>query len=329
MSKKIFDDNNSEDFTMDGKYDLCEFINTETKTYNNGDINLLRIYRYYYKCLSRIIYEIYEKIQPVEDINIYETITYGINMVYTVFWILYSYSLNIKLTMFLTERAVLLFTEFIIMSKNPMLSKEFRFMPNTTDAIAFSIKKTCGPLTNKCGTKNKKFIKELNKYKQCSINLKYINQQLMSSILINRKKKTILEYNKDSDIYNYDSKYINSANDITTFLDTCSSAFSITMLNWYEYDKLCFDILNKFFNDVNSDLTNKVFDCKMFLDIVIEINIYLKDINSSIKLVHHFMNNNENFLLKDLKIIKKNPKFKLIIKKIKNSIKNKDYLNIV
>ena len=108
----------SDDYKIEQKYDLEQFINTEVKTYSNGDVILPRIFKYYYKCQCRIIFEIYDKLSKVEDLNIFETLQYGTNMVSHVFWTLYSYSLNIKLSMFLTERAVLLFTEFIIMSKN-------------------------------------------------------------------------------------------------------------------------------------------------------------------------------------------------------------------
>ena len=161
--------------------------------------------------------------------------------------------------MFLTERAVLLFTEFIIMSKNPMLNKEFRFMPNICDALAFSVKKTIGPLQNKCNTRNKKFIKELSKYKLISVNIKYIIQQLLYSIIVNRKTKDNLTIDNDSkDIYQYNSPYINSDNDILGFLESCSSAYSQTLYNFSEDDNHCFNILNKFYTKLYQHKKNFV-----------------------------------------------------------------------
>jgi len=227
--------------------------------------------------------------------------------------------------MFLTERAVLLFTEFIIMSKNPMLNKEFRFMPNISDAFAFSVKKTIGPLQNKCNTKNKKFLKELNKYKLMSINIKYLIQQLLNSIIINKKTKKNLTIENDSkDIYEYSSIYINSDSDILGFLELFSSSYSQTLYNFSSEDNYCFILLNKFFNDVNQDLTNKICECKLFLELVLEIDLSIKDIMVSSNIVEKYFSTNGlddpdlNFL--NLKNLKKKSFFKKICKHIKNGI---------
>ena len=315
----------SDDYKIEQKYDLEQFINTEVKTYSNGDVILPRIFKYYYKCQCRIIFEIYDKLSKVEDLNIFETLQYGTNMVSHVFWTLYSYSLNIKLSMFLTERAVLLFTEFIIMSKNPMLNKEFRFMPNICDALAFSIKKTIGPLQNKCNTRNKKFLKELNKYKLISVNMKYIIQQLLYSIIVNRKTKDNLTMDNDSkEVYEYRSPYINSDNDILNFLELCSSAFSQTLYNFADNDNHCFNILNKFFNNVNEEITSKICVCKIFLDLILEIDYSVEDIKISTNIVEKYLSNNEindpDLNITNLKNIRKKSFFKKICKKIKNGI---------
>ena len=315
----------SDDYKIEQKYDLEQFINTEVKTYSNGDVILPRIFKYYYKCQCRIIFEIYDKLSKVEDLNIFETLQYGTNMVSHVFWTLYSYSLNIKLSMFLTERAVLLFTEFIIMSKNPMLNREFRFMPNISDALAFSVKKTIGPLQNKCNTRNKKFIKELSKYKLISVNIKYLIQQLLYSIIVNRKTKENLTIDSDSkDIYNYDSSYINSENDILGFLELTSSAYSQTLYNFSENDNHCFNILTKFFNNINEDLTSKICDCKLFLDLILEIDYTVKDIKVSTNIVEKYLMTNNiddtDLNIFNLKNIRKKSFFKKICKKIKNCI---------
>jgi hypothetical protein len=315
----------SDDYKIEQKYDLEQFINTEVKTYSNGDVILPRIFKYYYKCQCRIIFEIYDKLSKVEDLNIFETLQYGTNMVSHVFWTLYSYSLNIKLSMFLTERAVLLFTEFIIMSKNPMLNKEFRFMPNICDALAFSVKKTIGPLQNRCNTRNKKFLKDLSKYKLISINIKYIIQQLLYSIVINKKTKENLNLDNDSkDIYEYSSPYINSDNDILAFLELCSSAYSQTLCNFSDNDNYCFNLLKKFFNNVNEDLTSKICECKLFLDLILEIDYSVKDIKVSTNIVEKYLSSNRtedpDLNIFNLKNIRKKSFFKKICKKIKNCI---------
>ena len=315
----------SDEYKIEQKYDLEQFINTEVKTYSNGDIILPRIFKYYYKCQCRIIFEIYDKLSKVEDLNIFESLQYGTNMVNHVFWTLYSYSLNIKLTMFLTERAVLLFTEFIIMSKNPMLNKEFRFMPNICDALAFSVKKTIGPLQNRCNTKNKKFLKELNKYKTISINMKYLIQQLLYNIINNKKTKNNLTINEDSkEIYDYSSPYINSDNDILGFLELCGGGFSQTLYNLFDNDKYCFNIMNKFFCNINRDTTHKVCECKLYLDLIYEIDLTINDINVSSQIVEKYLSENniseKDMNLSNLKNLKKKSFFKKICKKIKNDI---------
>lgn len=311
----------SENYQIEKKYDLEQFINTEIKIYSNGDINLSKIFKYYYKCQSRILFEIYDKLKNLCEKEMYQIIQYGSNMVNHIFWILYSYSLNIKLTMFLTERAILLFTEFIIMSKNPLLNKEFRFMPSINDAFCFSIKKTIGPIKNKCNTKNKKFIKELNKYKMISVNMKYLLQQLLTSIINNKKIKNNIINNEDiQTIYDYDSIYINSEKDITDFLETCSSIYYQTLYNLYNYDKICFDILVSYFKNTDKDLTLQVSICKLSLDLIYEVNLNIKDIYKSKILVEKYLSQNEidmeEFKIYNIKNLKKKNIFKDIYNKI-------------
>ena len=70
----------------------------------------------------------------------------GTNIIFNVFWILVNYTNNITLAIFLSERAELLFTEFLTLSKDPKVNKDLNYIPNITDAISFSYKKTIGPI---------------------------------------------------------------------------------------------------------------------------------------------------------------------------------------
>ena len=74
-------------------------------------------------------------------INLIDTLRTGLTLIFHVYWILFSYTYNLKLTMFLSERAILLFTEFIVMSRNPLLNRDMTFIPNINDAISFLIAK--------------------------------------------------------------------------------------------------------------------------------------------------------------------------------------------
>jgi hypothetical protein len=71
-----------------------------------------------------------------------------------VFWVLLNYTNNINVTIILAERAILLFTEFILMAKNSHISKDLYYIPNVTDAMNFAYKKTIGPINFKNMEKN-------------------------------------------------------------------------------------------------------------------------------------------------------------------------------
>lgn len=131
------------------KKDLIDFIDNETLdiTLTNSDIS--KIYKLYYKNLSKILFDIYQKLHTIQKINVEEVMVYGLNMVNYIFFFMLSYSNNIKLTMFFSERAVLLYTEFIIMSRNPILNNDFKFTPSINDALQFVYKKTIGSIKPK------------------------------------------------------------------------------------------------------------------------------------------------------------------------------------
>ena len=121
--------------------ELIDFINQE-KVYKK--INSKKILNIFTKCIIKSIIELDNKFKNIK--NKKKTIISGINMIYNVFVILILYSNNIKLTIFLVERSVLLYSEFIIMSQDKKMIDEICFLPNINDAISFSYKKTIGPL---------------------------------------------------------------------------------------------------------------------------------------------------------------------------------------
>ena len=96
--------------------DLSSFI--EKEKISSSKLNLLKSYKYYCRCLNQGIWDIYNKISNIEGIILKKSLIVGSNMIFYVFWFLLSYTYNIQLTIFLTERAILLFTEYIIMSGN-------------------------------------------------------------------------------------------------------------------------------------------------------------------------------------------------------------------
>ena len=121
--------------------ELISFIDKERVA---KKINFKKVFRYFSKCLRKSIIEMKIKFKEIANIN--ESIISGINMIYHIYFILINYSNNIKLTIFLLERAVLLYTEFIIMSQDKKMVDEIYFIPNINDAVSFSFKKTIGPI---------------------------------------------------------------------------------------------------------------------------------------------------------------------------------------
>jgi hypothetical protein len=121
--------------------ELIDFINQEKI---NKKVNGKKIFNYFSKCIIKSIIELNSKFKKIENKN--NSIISGVNMIYNIFFILIFYSNNIKLTIFLVERAVMLYSEFIIMSQDKNIIDDICFIPNINDAISFSYKKTIGPL---------------------------------------------------------------------------------------------------------------------------------------------------------------------------------------
>jgi hypothetical protein len=281
------------------KKDLLKFIDKEIKNINNGDIDLNKIYKFFYKCLYKSYNEIYYKIKDIKTISVDDSIRSGINMVYNIFWTLYSYTYNVKLTMFLTERAVLLYTEFVVMSRNPILNKEFRFIPNINDAIAFAIKKTIGPIKLSYLKQTKKFFNKLSNYKSAS----FIIKHLFLNIIKNTTEQP----------HNY----------VNDNLEIIMNHLSIPILNnckLINKDYLLFNKITNITDNVKED-KKKLFYIKLFLELS---NMSMKKKNT-ISNCNSLLNNllSENFdciIINEetIKNIKKKSFFKnlLILQKI-------------
>ena len=139
--------------------ELIEFINKKKFTKKN---NYKKIIHFFSTCLSKSICEMINKFDHLE--SKIESIIGGVNMIYHIYFVLIIYTNNIKLTIFLLERAILLYTEFIIMSHDKNLISEIYFIPNINDAISFSFKKTIGTIkldTISITHKNTIFVKNL------------------------------------------------------------------------------------------------------------------------------------------------------------------------
>ena len=234
--------------------ELMKFINKERYS---KKINYKKIFRFFSKCLRKSIIEMNNKFSDIKNSN--ESIISGVNMIYHIYYILIVYSNNIKLTIFLLERAILLYTEFIIMSQDKSLVEEIYFVPNINDAISFSFKKTIGPIiinNIETLTKNMQFIKNVcltlrNIYKMfykthyCSDNSNFISINIENNI---EHVDTIFKEKLDIDTLksNYYNEYDNYDQQLAVYV---SNPYSI-QLN---------DIsLDQFLNIINNEISESL-----------------------------------------------------------------------
>ena len=126
---------------MNTDRDLITFINQEKKI---EKISNRQILVYFNKCFKKSIKELDSKFINIK--NKQNNVLAGLNMLYHIFVVLLCYSNNLKLTVFLIDRAILLFTEFIIMSQDKKIIEDICFIPDITDAISFCYKKTIGSI---------------------------------------------------------------------------------------------------------------------------------------------------------------------------------------
>lgn len=93
-------------------------------------------YSYFFKHLD----DVFTQFKP--HANRKEIIVYVCNIIFNVFWIVYDSSQNIFMSLFFSEKSVLLFTEFIIISTNSGILENVMYKPTIQDAVYFSYKKT-------------------------------------------------------------------------------------------------------------------------------------------------------------------------------------------
>lgn len=171
--------------------DLVSLINCDrlsSDVFNPG-----KSLKFFNHCLSKSIVEIYLKFSDLnlDTFNLDEAILAGSNMVYHVFWFLMGYTYNLQLTVFFVERAILLFIEFIIISRNPEMNQDLYFLPNINDAISFSYRKTIGPIKGDLDPNV-----QLNKIRRIANDLKFIVQQVFLFLISHKEKEKRNKINK-------------------------------------------------------------------------------------------------------------------------------------
>lgn len=173
-------------------------------------------------------------------------INYSINcsdMVIIIFWIILSYTNNLKLTMFLCERSIVLFTEYITLSNNINNNNSL----NVIDIKLFIYKKTIGPLNlNKYSDKKTHYYKNLKNLVEISIDLVY-------NVFIKLSDKNIINDLLKGIVYrlyqlNEKNKIIFINNNILEILNSKNAII---------YDINLFKIkLELYYNILNKDIKN-------------------------------------------------------------------------
>tara|TARA_B100000131_G_scaffold216820_1_gene208462 strand:- start:686 stop:1612 length:927 start_codon:yes stop_codon:yes gene_type:complete len=121
---------------------MLEFINSKIILSNKIQFN--KVYQFFIKIMIKAL------VCPTEKLtnNEYSTICYDI--VFNVFWTLFNYTKNIKLTMFLCDRSIDLFNEYmemILAALNSNLLSQNKIKIKPTDIKLFIYNKTIGPIT--------------------------------------------------------------------------------------------------------------------------------------------------------------------------------------
>ena len=246
---------------IEKKTDLISFINDESKIYE--DPNLNKIFKCFCKCFCKTLKDISVKFKGIETLDIKEALIMGTNMIYHIYWLLIGYANNLKLTIFLTERAILLYTEFIIMSRDPKLNKDIYFTPNIYDAVAFAYKKTIGPIKLSSFSNNN--LNKITCIKNASSIIKYILQECYIKINNNKNLNIDIDNINDNLYYILLNIFVKS-NDESLFV----YVFDKTILIFTEFsDNLILTIVFwKVFFDVLSDFLSRGKNIKNLISIM-------------------------------------------------------------
>ena len=175
---------------------LANFINNEVIL---TKLNYKKSLLYFNTCCIKSIIEINKKFLKLDKYKL--EMIMGLHIFYHVFFVCLSHTNNLTFTIFLTERAILLYTEFIIMSRDNNIIKDLQYYPSISDAILFSYKKTIGTI-------NINFKNNIDSLKTCCLILRtiYIGYYLNNTVLVHQELKDINSLFSDK-LYNYINKY--------------------------------------------------------------------------------------------------------------------------
>jgi hypothetical protein len=92
-------------------------------------------------------FDMKHRLYQINNLDVQKAVDTGITLIDNLFWILFNCSSNLQLTLFLTERGRLLYSEFLSMSRTHALMQNVDVYPTIQDGFQFAIKKSIGTLT--------------------------------------------------------------------------------------------------------------------------------------------------------------------------------------
>ena len=104
------------------RQDIVRFIEKESLVRKKQSVQI--IIETYACTLMKSFFDMKHKLYQTPNLDSIKAIDLGIQLVDNLFWILFHYSSNLQLTLFLTERGRLLYTEFLSMSRTHQLMKQ-------------------------------------------------------------------------------------------------------------------------------------------------------------------------------------------------------------
>ena len=125
--------------------ELIKFINEKKNCDESIDPNKLY---YYYSKVIKLSY-----IKTYIRLNNYKHAKICADIIENIFWLIFQLTLNIKLTMFLSERSIIMFSEYIYLSKDDNITNAKLFVYEKTIGVIniseFKTKKESTPLINR------------------------------------------------------------------------------------------------------------------------------------------------------------------------------------
>lgn len=246
-------------FSMEDDTCLIDFIDKKTLKKDNTEPK--KIFFLLVKCIKKSLIETFE-----QQNNSALTINCS-NLVFSIFWLIYNYSLNPKLTMFMTERSIILYNEYLNISRTYGSDNT-----NIKDVKHFIINKTIGPI-------------QFSKIKSSNISKDTQLYYFFKKFIINIFQK--LESNKN----NFKIQYIEE------FLEYI--CLSLANIVYKSYHFGFFSIIEKKLNNLLTldilDFPREINIISICFEILINLNIDCKNIKNKEKLFNNiilFVNNN-------------------------------------